>query len=141
MFKNKPRLFLLLFLVGVLILAIVSSKSIFENWTTIAHADVKGNDIISFAASTTGNGTWTIDSGQKSCTYKISNTSKKRLPFNSPLESTCVDYSGYTCRDVCDNMNDCAGFLLDTNRKICTFKKNVSTQLQNQSNDYFLNVK
>jgi hypothetical protein len=93
-----------------------------DTYHVISYADSPGNDI-GIVDVTDISGNWTINTNQQ---------------ING------IDYSGQNCRNVCDNLAGCAGYLFTTNTETtgsCIFKSSITDPQLNQNFNYFLNVK
>lgn len=114
----------MLFIIGfaLFILVILFYGKVTEGYTVISYADAQGNNI-GLLDVTDISGNWIVNSNQQ---------------LNS------VNYAGKTCRDVCDSLSACNGFLLTTDTETtgtCTFKTDVTQQQPNQNFNYYLNIK
>jgi hypothetical protein len=112
---------LLLFMLIVFIINIFLNKTR-EGYSVISYADAPGNNLGILDVTDVSNN-WIINTGQ---------------------EIGGINYSGGNCRNVCDNLANCAGYLFTTNTETtgtCTFKSNVSNPIPNQNFNYYLNIK
>lgn len=118
-----PALFIIPLLLFILIIFLYNKTIITEGYSVISYADAPGNDI-GLLDVTDVSGNWLINQGQK-----LNNT----------------DYSGKTCRNICDLLADCKGYLLNEDTSTtgtCLFKSDVTTTQQpNKNFNYYLNVK
>jgi len=115
-----PLVFIILLL--VFILAIFFYNKIIEPYSVISYADAPNNDI-GLLDVTDLSGNWTINSDQQ---------------LNG------INYGGKNCRNVCDNLAGCVGFLFATTSETtgtCTFKSKISEKKLNQQFNYYLNIK
>jgi len=119
-----PLLFILALLLFIIIIFIINTflDKTTEGYNVISYADSPGNDIgILDVSDISGN--WKVNTGQQ---------------ING------IDYSGRNCRNVCDNLAGCAGYLFATNTETtgaCIFKSSITDPQLNQNFNYYLNVK